>query len=126
MDSQRQKKVSTLIKKDIGAIIDSVLRNRVFQGVLVSVTKVKTTPDLSQSKVFLSVFPSKKTAEILNLLENSKFEIKQRFIALVRSQLRVMPQIQFIVDDSLDYIEKIEDAIKNGGETQSSNYCEIN
>ncbi len=116
MDSQRQKKVSTLIKKDIGAIIDSVLRNKVFQGVLVSVTKVKTTPDLSQSKVFLSVFPSKKTAEILNLLENSKFEIKQRFIALVRGQLRVMPQIQFIVDDSLDYIEKIEDAIKNGGE----------
>ena len=116
MDSQRQKKVSTLIKKDIGAIIDSVLRDRVFQGVLVSVTKVKTTPDLSQSKVFLSVFPSNKTAEILNLLENSKFKIKQRFIALVRGQLRVMPQIQFIVDDSLDYIEKIEDAIKNGGE----------
>ena len=116
MDSQRQKKVSTLIKKDIGATIDSVLRNRVFQGVLVSVTKVKTTPDLSQSKVFLSVFPSKKTAEILSLLENSKFEIKQRFIALVRGQLRVMPQIQFIVDDSLDYIEKIEDAIKNVGE----------
>ena len=116
MDSQRQKKVSTLIKKDIGAIIDSVLRNRVFQGVLVSVTKVKTTADLSQSKVFLSVFPSKKTAEILSLLENSKFEIKQRFIALVRGQLRVMPQIQFLVDDSLDYIEKIEAAIKNGGE----------
>ena len=114
MDSQRQKKVSTLIKKDIGAIIDSVLRNKVFQGVLVSVTKVKTTPDLSQSKIFLSVFPSKKTAEIISLLENSKFEIKQRFIALVRGQLRVMPQIEFIVDDSLDYIEKIEDAIKNG------------
>ena len=111
-----KKKVSTLIKKDIGAIIDSVLRNKVFQGVLVSVTKVKTTPDLSQSKIFLSVFPSKKTAEILSLLENSKFEIKQRFIALVRGQLRVMPQIEFIVDDSLDYIEKIEDAIKNGGE----------
>lgn len=61
MDSQRQKKVSTLIKKDIAKIIDSVLRNRAFRGVLVSVTNVKTTPDLGQCKVFLSVFPSRKT-----------------------------------------------------------------
>ena len=64
MDSQRQKKVSTLIKKDIAKIIDSVLRNRAFRGVLVSVTNVKTTPDLGQCKVFLSVFPSKKTTDI--------------------------------------------------------------
>ena len=49
MDSQRQKKVSTLIKKEIGKIIDSTLRSRLFKGVLVSVTKVKTTPDLSKS-----------------------------------------------------------------------------
>ena len=53
MDSQRQKKVSTLIKKDIAKIIDSVLRNRAFRGVLVSVTNVKTTPDLGQCKVCL-------------------------------------------------------------------------
>ena len=116
MDSQRQKKVSTLIKKEIGVIIDSVLRNKVVKGVLVSVTKVKTTTDLSESKVFLSIFPSKKTSEIVSLLDNSKFEIKKRFIALVRGQLRVMPQIEFIIDDSLDYIEMIEGAIKNGGE----------
>ena len=63
MDSQRQKKVSTLIKKDIAKIIDSVLRNRAFRGVLVSVTNVKTTPDLGQCKVFLSVFPSRKTSD---------------------------------------------------------------
>ena len=116
MDSQRQKKVSTLIKKDIGVIIDSVLRNRVFKGVLVSVTKVKTTPDLSQSKVFLSVFPSGKTTELLSFLVKNKFEIKRKFISLVRGQLRIMPEIDFLIDDSLDYIEKIENVIKNGGE----------
>ena len=75
MDSQRQKKVSILIKKDIAKIIDSVLRNRAFRGVLVSVTNVKTTPDLSQCKVFLSVFPSRKTTDIINFLRNIKFEI---------------------------------------------------
>ena len=116
MDSQRQKKVSALIKKDIAKIIDSVLRNRAFRGVLVSVTNVKTTPDLSQCKVFLSVFPSKKTTDIINFLNNNKFEIKQKFISLVRTQLRVMPEIEFLIDDSLDYIESIENALKNGGE----------
>ena len=85
MDSQRQKKVSTLIKKDIAKIIDSVLRNRAFRGVLVSVTNVKTTPDLGQCKVFLSVFPSRKTSDIINFLDNNKFEIKQKFISLVRA-----------------------------------------
>lgn len=116
MDSQRQKKVSTLIKKDIAKIIDSVLRNRAFRGVLVSVTNVKTTPDLGQCKVFLSVFPSRKTTDIINFLYNNKFEIKQKFISLVRAQLRVMPEIEFLIDDSLDYIENIENALKNGGE----------
>ena len=116
MDSQRQKKVSTLIKKDIAKIIDSVLRNRAFRGVLVSVTNVKTTPDLGQCKVFLSVFPSKKTTGIINFLDNNKFDIKQKFISLVRAQLRVMPEIEFLIDDSLDYIEGIENALRNGGE----------
>ena len=116
MDSQRQKKVSTLIKKDIAKIIDSVLRDRAFRGVLVSVTNVKTTPDLGQCKVFLSVFPSRKTSGIINFLDNNKFEIKQKFISLVRAQLRVMPEIEFLIDDSLDYIENIENALKNGGE----------
>tara|TARA_A100001015_G_scaffold63859_1_gene70485 strand:- start:18 stop:380 length:363 start_codon:yes stop_codon:yes gene_type:complete len=115
MDSQRQKKVSALIKKDLAKIIDSILRNRVFHGVLVSVTNVKTTPDLSQCTVFLSVFPSRKTTDIINFLENNKFEIKQKFISLVRAQLRVMPEIEFLIDDSLDYIEGIENALRNGG-----------
>ena len=83
MDSQRQKKVSTLIKKDIAKIIDSVLRNRAFRGVLVSVTNVKTTPDLGQCKVFLSVFPSRKTSDIINFLYNNKFEIKQKFNKII-------------------------------------------
>ena len=116
MDSQRQKKVSALIKKDIAKIVDSILRDRAFQGVLVSVTSVKTTPDLGQCKVFLSVFPSKKTTDLINFLENNKFEIKQKFISLVRAQLRIMPEIEFLIDDSLDYIEGIENALKNGGE----------
>ena len=116
MDSQRQKKVSALIKKDIAKIVDSILRDRAFQSVLVSVTSVKTTPDLGQCKVFLSVFPSRKTTDLINFLENNKFEIKQKFISLVKAQLRVMPEIEFFIDDSLDYIERIENALKNGGE----------
>ena len=121
MDSQRQKKVSTLIKKEIGKIIDSTLRSRLFKGVLVSVTKVKTTPDLSKSKIYLSIFPSKKTKELLNFLIKNKFVIKQKFIDLARGQLRIMPEIEFLIDNSLDYIESIENLIKNGGENPIKN-----
>ena len=125
MDSQRQKKVSTLIynfiKKEIGKIIDSTLRSRLFKGVLVSVTKVKTTPDLSKSKIYLSIFPSKKTKELLNFLIKNKFVIKQKFIDLARGQLRIMPDIEFLIDNSLDYIESIENVIKNGGENPIKN-----
>ena len=121
MDSQRQKKVSTLIKKEIGKIIDSTLRSRLFKGVLVSVTKVKTTPDLSKSKIYLSIFPSKKTKELLNFLIKNKFVIKQKFIDLARGQLRIMPDIESLIDNSLDYIESIENVIKNGGENPIKN-----
>ena len=80
-----------------------------------SVTKVKISPDLSLSKIYLSVFPSVNSSNVLSLLNKNKSLIKKRLSLLVKNQLRIIPEIIFFIDDSLDYIEKIDDALKGKG-----------
>ena len=116
MESQRQKKISILIQKDISSIIQSFFREKVRSTFLVSVTKAKVSPDLSICKIYLSVFPSVNSASVLSLLNKNKSLIKKRLSILVRNQLRIIPKIVFFIDDSLDYIEKIDDALKGKGD----------
>ena len=116
MESQRQKKISILIQKDISSIIQSFFREKVRSTFLVSVTKAKVSPDLSICKIYLSVFPSVNSASVLSLLNKNKSLIKKRLSILVRNQLRIIPKIVFFIDDSLDYIEKIDDALKSKGD----------
>ena len=116
MESQRQKKISILIQKDISSIIQSFFREKVRSTFLVSVTKAKVSPDLSVCKIYLSVFPSVNSASVLSLLNKNKSLIKKRLSILVRNQLRIIPKIVFFIDDSLDYIEKIDDALKSKGD----------
>ena len=116
MESQRQKKISILIQKDISSIIQSFFREKVRSTFLVSVTKAKVSPDLSVCKIYLSVFPSVNSASVLSLLNKNKSLIKKRLSILVRNQLRIIPKIVFFIDDSLDYIEKIDDALKGKGD----------
>ena len=116
MESQRQKKISALIQKDISNIIQGFFRDKTRANLIVSITKVAVSPDLSVSKIYLSVFPSTNFSKVIDVLNKSKSEIKKKLSSLLKHQLRVIPDILFFTDDSLDYIDKIDEALKGGGE----------
>ena len=106
MDSTRQNKISRLIQKELSDILLKLAKET--RGIMVSVSVVRVSPDLGIAKAYLSVFPSEKGNEVVNHLnENIKairFELGNR----VRHQLRIIPEVRFYIDDSLDYIEHID------------------
>ena len=116
MESQRQKKISVLIQKDISNIIQSFFREKTRTNLIISVTKVSVSPDLSISKIYLSVFPSLNFSIVLDVLNKNKTDIRKKLSGLLKHQLRIIPDIVFFVDDSLDYIDKIDEALKGKGE----------
>ena len=111
MESNRLQKINRLILKELSEIF--LLETRKMQGVLISVTQVRVTPDLGIAHAYLSVFPSEKGKELLeNINENIKqirFDLGKR----VGQQLRVVPNLAFYLDDSLDYLENIENLLKD-------------
>jgi ribosome-binding factor A len=114
LETNRQKKVSKLLLKDLSNIIQGFFREKTRVNFLISITKVKVSVDLSSAKIYISVFPSANSKKAMELLEKNVFEIKKRLSFLVKNQLRVIPEVQFFIDDSLDYIDGIEAAINNG------------
>jgi ribosome-binding factor A len=112
MESTRQKKVSRLIQKELA---DIFLRrsNELAHGKLVSITKVRVSPDLSYAKVFLSIFPATNQEDILNMIREHTTKIRFDLGQKIRSQLRIVPELAFHIDDSLDYIEKIDKLLKS-------------
>ena len=112
MESTRQKKVSRLIQKELA---DIFLRKgkEVAPGKLVSITIVRVSPDLSFAKVFLSIFPSFDQDEVLNSIKDQTSKISYELGQKVRSQLRIIPEIVFFIDDSLDYIDNIDKLLKS-------------
>lgn len=81
-------------------------------GVMVSVTRVKISPDLSICTAYLSVFPSEKGEEILKNIKANEKSIRYDLGTRVRNQLRIIPELRFFIDDSLDYIEHIDELLK--------------
>jgi len=112
MESTRQKKISKLLQKDIASILQEKIRSSGSLGVLISVTKVSVTIDFSVAKIYLSVFPSEKSNSILNEIVNAASKIRHEVSQKAKKQLRKIPELLFFLDDSLDYIEKIEDSLK--------------
>lgn len=110
METTRQNKISRLLQKELSEIF--LLQTKAMPGILISVSAVRISPDMSIVRVYLSVFPSEKAEEMVkNINENMKsirFELGTR----VRHQLRIIPELKFFVDDSLDYIEKIDSLLK--------------
>ena len=107
MESTRQNKVSRLLQKDLGDIFQQESRSK-FRGAMITVTKVHVTRDLSIAKVYLSLFA---TDDKENLIENIKLhtkEIRYKLGQKIGRQVRAVPELQFYLDDSLDYIENIE------------------
>jgi ribosome-binding factor A len=112
MESTRQKKVSRLIQKELA---DIFLRksNEISPGKLVSITIVRVSPDLSFAKVFLSIFPTANQKEVLDTIKDHTPKIRFELGQKVRSQLRIVPEIVFFIDDSLDYIDNIDKLLKS-------------
>ena len=114
MESERQKKISSVLQKDISSIIQGRLRAYGATNLIVSVTKAKVSPDLLNVKLYVSVFPFSKSNSVLKLLSRDKNKIKNSLGSLMKDQLRRIPEPFFFLDDSLDHIEKVEKEIKSG------------
>jgi ribosome-binding factor A len=112
MESTRQKKVSRLIQKELADIFLKKT-NEVAPGKLISITLVRVSPDLSFAKIFLSIFPSLNQKEVLDSIKDQTTKIRYELGQKVRSQLRIVPEIAFFIDDSLDYIDKIDKLLKS-------------
>ena len=110
METTRQNKIARLIQKELSEIF--LLQTKAMGNVLISVSAVRISPDMSIARAYLSVFPSEKAEEIVgNINKNMKsirFELGNR----VRHQLRIIPELKFFVDDSLDYAEHIDALLK--------------
>ena len=111
METNRQKKIGTLIQKDIVDILQGEVRKNSITNLVISVSKVNVTSDLSIAKVYLSIFPSDKGPELLAAIKTNSPLIKHELAQRVRQQLRRVPELIFYLDDSLDYIEKIDNAL---------------
>ncbi len=110
METTRQAKIARLLQKELSEIFRRQTSKT--HGVIVSVSNVRVTPDLSLARVYLSVFPSEKGEEILNNINNSTKTIRYELAQKVRFQLRKTPELAFHLDDSLDYIERIDNLLK--------------
>ncbi len=111
MESTRQKKVSRLIQKELAEIFLKK-GNELAPGKLISITKARISPDLSYAKIYISVFPTVNQDEILHSIQEHSSKIRFELGHKVRTQLRIVPEIQFFIDDSLDYIDKIDKLLK--------------
>lgn len=110
MQETRQNRISRLLQKELSLIFQS--QTRAMHGVMVSVTRVKISPDLSICTAYLSVFPSEKGEEILKNIKANEKSIRYDLGTRVRNQLRIIPELRFFIDDSLDYIEHIDELLK--------------
>lgn len=106
MESKRQAKIARFLQKELSEIFRR--QTAALGGVLVTVSAVRITPDLSIARVYLSVFPSDKAAAILDNINRQSKTVRYELAQNVRQVLRKCPELQFYLDDSLDYIDNID------------------
>lgn len=112
MESNRQKKIGGVLQKDLVDILQGAAREGGLHGVIISVTKVNVTTDLSIAKVYLSIFPHNMGKELLDGIRSNKYSIKHNLSQRTRNQLRRVPELEFYIDDSLEYIDRIDRSLK--------------
>lgn len=111
MESQRQQKISRLLQRDLGDILQRDMNN-LGLGAMLTVTKVSVTSDLSLAKVYVSLLAADDHEKVITNLNKHSREVRYVLGQRVKNQLRVIPSLQFIEDDSLDYLENIERILK--------------
>ena len=113
MENTRQQKIAKQIRRDIAEILQKEGAD-IVRGMLVTVTEVRVSPDFNYAKVYLSVFPFDRNAEAMQALERNNWFVRRALGQRIRNQLKTVPELQFFLDDSLEYIEHIEQALKEG------------
>jgi len=111
MESTRQKKVARLVQKELGNYFQRE-SSLLSPGKIITVTVVRISPDFSLAKVYLSIFPSDNTNDVLQKITGKQKAIRHELGKNIRHQLRAIPDIAFFVDDTLDYVNNIEDLLK--------------
>ena len=111
-ETQRQKKIAGVIQKDMADVLQRAATDGGVKGLLISVSKVSVTTDLSIAKIYLSIFPEDRGKEMLEGIQSNQSLIRHELAQRTRNQLRRMPQLLFYIDDSLAYIDGIEKSLK--------------
>lgn len=109
METTRQNKITRLLQKELSDIFQKETKG--MPGVLISVSAVRISPDMSVARAYLSIFPSERSAEIIKNVNDNVKSIRYELGTRVRYQLRIIPELKFFVDDSLDYLEHIDELL---------------
>lgn len=118
MQSTRLEKIARLLQKELSEIFR--LETAKMGGVIVSVSAVRVSPDLSIARAYLSVFPSERAKEIMDNINANEKSVRYNLAQRVRYQLRKTPDLHFYLDDSLDYIQHIDELLASDGGSKSS------
>ena len=105
---------NTVIQHEIAYLIQDAIRKSGVTNLMVSVTKVKVVPDISMAKIYISVFPKDKVEMYIENLKTNKNQLRHDLSQKLKSQLRKVPELNFYLDESLDYIDKIDKELTNG------------
>lgn len=119
MDTTRQNKVSRLVQKEAANFF--LHHAAEFPGAMISVTEVRITPDLAEARLFVSIFPADKRKNIIELIEKKNKEIRYTLGKELRHQLRIIPELVFMEDKSLDYAERINELLDKNKDEKTSN-----
>ena len=112
MESQRQKKIASVLQRDLVDVLQGAARKGGMTGIIISVTQVKVTVDLSIAKIYLSIFPIQQAKILIDGITSNTSIIKHELAQRTKNQLRKMPHLLFFLDDSLEYIDQIENSLK--------------
>jgi len=110
-EGKRQKQVAALLFEELSGIFQRLGLNMT-DGGMVSITSVKMTPDLSEARIYLSLFKVENRKATMKKIEERSWEIKKALVNSVKHQLRIMPQLSFFLDDTLDHVDKMEALFK--------------
>lgn len=110
-ESTRQQKVAREIQRDMAEILRS-MGMAAFGGAMLTVSGVKISPDLSVAGIYVSVFPSQKSGDVMKMLEEMKRQLRGELGRKMAKQLRIIPELNFYLDSSLDYVERIDELLK--------------
>ena len=113
-ETPRQQKINTVLQQEVATLLQQAVREGSVKNLLLSVTKVRVTSDLSIAKIYLSVFPVKDANTYVRTLQENNYQLRHDLAQRMKNQLRRIPELHFYLDDSLDYIEQIDKELNSG------------